>query len=79
MKAFVVKLEDGSILDTVIRAVDEADARSLVAEEVHYAVGEIRSDVAQAIGAPEGRGRHDGVVTRWMLGPTTIWGDLISR
>ena len=28
---------------------------------------------------PEGRGRHNGVVTRWMLGPTTPTGDLVVQ
>ncbi len=78
MKAFLVKLNSRYILDPVIRAKDEADARSLVAEE-GCTFGEIRADVAHAIGTPDGRGRHDGVLTRWAVGPTTITGDLINR
>jgi hypothetical protein len=74
MKAFLVKLNSGDILDAVIRATDEADARSFVTEEGRF--GEIRADVADAVGAPDARGRYDGVLTHWMIAPTTITGDL---
>lgn len=76
MKAFIAKLKNGTILDVVIRAADEADAGSLLTEE-GYELGEIREDVAHAIGTPDVRGRHDGVLTHWMLSPTTLTGDLI--
>jgi len=76
MKAFLVKLNSGNILDAVIRATDEADARSFVTEE-GCEFGEIRAEVAHAIGTPDVRGRHDGVLTHWMLAPTTMTGDLI--
>jgi hypothetical protein len=78
MKAFSVRLVQGDILDVVIRAADESDARTLVAEE-DCTLEEINPDVARAIGTPAERGRHKGVLTRWMRGPTTLTGELLNN
>lgn len=63
--------QERDILDAVICAADEADAQRLVNEE-GCKIEEIHADVAHVIGTPQERGRHDGVVTRWMLYPTTL-------
>jgi hypothetical protein len=78
MKAFLVKLKNGYLLDAVICAADEDDAKLLVAEEVDI-IREIPANVASVMGAPEERGRHDDVLSRWGRGPTTITGELIKR
>lgn len=79
MKAFIVKLTNDCFLDTVIRATDENDALGLVAHEDGCTIGEIPANAATAMGVPEERGRHDGALTRWFIGPTTLTGDLIKR
>ena len=76
MKAFIVKQTNGCFLDTVIRAADENDARGLVADEDGCTLGEIPASHATAMGVPEEHGRHDGALTRWSIGPTTLAGTL---
>jgi hypothetical protein len=75
MKTYFVR-RGGSRDDAAIRAADEEDARSLVPNPEEAELGEIDQKIANAMLIPEGRGRHKGVVTRWMLGPTTPTGDL---
>ena len=77
VKAFLVKQQDGSFLDTIIIANDETEARTLITEEA-YSIGEVRQDVAAAMGVnADARKRHDGALTRWIIGPTKITGELI--
>jgi hypothetical protein len=79
MKAFLVKRTDGSFLDTVIRANDVSDAKSLLADdERNYRIGEIKADVASSMGAPKDRGKHDGALGRWIVGPADWSGDVRS-
>lgn len=78
MKAFLVKQKDNTFVDTVVRANDADDAKTLVADIAGGELGEIRSDVADSMGVPDGRGRHNGTLSRWIVGPTTIFGDLIK-
>jgi hypothetical protein len=79
MKAFVVKRPDGSFLDAVVRAHDADDAKQLLQDIKDVRIEEIRSDLADSMGAPSERGRHDGSLTRWIIGPTTILGELIRK
>ena len=77
MKAFIGKQMNGCFLDTVIRAADENDARGPVADEDGSRLGEFPANHATAMGVPEKRGRHDGALTRWIIGPTTLIGHRI--
>ena len=76
MKAFAVELDNKSFADTIIRSNDEEDARTLVTDLTVGKLYELRPDVAGSMGVPEDRGRHDGALSRWIIGPTTILGDL---
>jgi hypothetical protein len=78
MKAFLVKGIDKKFADTVIRASDFEDAKMLAAEIVRGGeIGEIPANVADSMGVPSARGHHEGALTRWLIGPTTLFGDLI--
>jgi hypothetical protein len=79
MKAFLVKQADGSFMDTVVRAHDAEDAEKLLQGVNDAEIGEISSNVADSMGAPDKRGRHDGSLSRWIIGPTTNLGDLIRN
>jgi hypothetical protein len=68
---------NGQIEDAVILAYDKNDARSLVEGGGEIELGEIAPKVATAMNVPTHRGRHDGILTRWELGPTDLLGDLV--
>jgi hypothetical protein len=79
MKAFAVKRSDGDFIDTIVRAADANDAKSLLADEGAVELFEYRSDLATSMGVPQERGRHNGALGRWIKGPTTLTGDLIKK
>jgi hypothetical protein len=75
MPAYLARTKT-EIPDLAIRAKDESDARTLLGETQVVELAVLRADVAVAMGIPETRGVHRGVVWRWMKGPTNIFGEL---
>jgi hypothetical protein len=78
MRTYFVR-RDGVLEDAAIRAEDEENARSLISSLEAVELGEINQKIADGMLIPEGRGRHSGVVWRWMKGPTTSTGDLVVQ
>jgi hypothetical protein len=76
MAAFFIKQRDESLIDAIIRANDENDARRYAADGELI---ELRDNVAIAMGVPTEVGRHNGALSRWLLNPTNWLGEPLAR
>jgi hypothetical protein len=74
MKAFLIMLGNESLRDAAIRSDTAEEAQRLAGADCR--VGEIREDVAAAMGVPETLGIHEGIVTRWALARTNLFGEI---
>ncbi len=79
MKAYIVKRENGDLLDTVIRAHSVADAYVSIGGEAGCALREIPETAARAMGVPDEWNRYDGAVSRWIVGTTAVAGESVKK
>jgi hypothetical protein len=77
MNAYLARTSEG-VLDLAIRAEDSGKAKELLAATNNVEVTQLTSRVAKAMQIPEEEGIYQGVLWRWLRGPTNILGELPS-